>query len=91
MWCRRTEKKKFALVKDMEQANEVLKCGLTSVEELLYWTDNVNARLREARKGKKCNQIAADYLTRKTLKYVNYAIKILNEDSEIKQRKDRIS
>ena len=30
-------------------------------------------------------------MVRKTLKYVNYAIKILNDDSEIKQRKDVIS
>jgi len=90
MWCRQTEKKKFALVEDMKQTEEVLKCGLTNVEEVLYWTDNLNARLREARKGKKNKKLAADYLVRKTLKYVNYAVKILNDDIEIKQRKETI-
>jgi len=56
MWCRQTEKKKETLKEIMRETNDELDIGLVNVEEALYWTDNMNARIREARKGSTIRQ-----------------------------------
>jgi len=84
--CQHTETRREQFRRDIKDVCAKIQIDELGLEEMVFWNDNLNVKVREARKFGKWKHLLVDLVIMQTMKYAHYAVQTLKKHPEMIRR-----